>query len=149
SYWVTDPLAAQYLKSNAKFETDQHSETVSSETFSLTGALGGLETPSEMSKNNALALHLSSGGKIVSEDDLKRLCIQIFAEKLKKIEINKVVQTMKGLKTGVKRYVEIKLHLHQDLNIAEQSEYLKLRLQHALNEKANIALPFEINIIVA
>ncbi len=146
SYWVTDPNAAQFLKSNVRFEADRHSESVSSETFSLTAALGGLESPNEISKNNALALYLSSGGKIVSEDDLKRICIIIFSEKLKSVSVKKVVKPMHGAKIGVNRFIEINLKLHSDKTNTELTNYLKLRLEHTLKENASIALPFQINI---
>lgn len=148
-YWVTNPQVAKHIKSNTMFETDFHTDTISTETFSLTGALGGIETPTEAMKRNAFALHLtSSGGKIISEEDIRRTCFQIFEDQFEKVNISRVVKPMPQGKVGTKRYIEINIHLKNQSQInRELCEYMKMRLIYTLKQNAVLSIDYVVNLI--
>jgi len=79
---------------------------------------------------------LLSKGRIVTQEDIKALCFEHFADELKKVEIKKGIQMHQSEKTGMVRTLDIYLFLKnkENENVQHKTEGLKARLkQGSLN----------------
>ena len=146
SYWTTDPEDAGYVKSNAPFKPVQHTLTAINGTFSLTSAMGGLESLSEYSQKQMLVRQLSSRGKIISIEDVKLLCYELFGSKLKQAAIQKKMKVMPGNSGGIARVINITLTVNKNDYPENELIYLQKLLRYQLDTNAGFMFPFEIEV---
>ncbi|MGB4845303.1 MAG: hypothetical protein WBP16_12625, partial [Ferruginibacter sp.] len=114
--------------------------------YTLTGFSGGKNTVSESEKKTILRQQLLSGGKIVSAEDVKLLCMQLYGNKLKKVEVQKAVQVSNQAGEGFKRTIDVLITYSDRVNEAMDSEMENLyhELEFMLQKDASPVYPFRI-----
>ncbi|WP_300596635.1 hypothetical protein [Niabella sp.] len=143
-YWSTTPEAAAAVKAGAGFKPITHALTTGP-CFALTAAGGGVETYSDYAQQQMLVRQLSSRGKIISKEDIRLLCYELFGTRLQKVIINKTMRVLQGPKTGITRTIGIDLYLKESDYTEEELTYLQKQLRYQLETNASFAFPFEIN----
>jgi len=111
----------------------------------LTQTIGGREKLSREDKLNKLRRSLLSRGRVVTREDIKALCFEIFSGDLESAEVKNGVSILHEQGKGVSRTLDIYLSLADGNNLSSddiwhKTESLKLRLK---NESVNI-LPYRI-----
>ncbi|MFV0606738.1 MAG: hypothetical protein ACK5NK_12945 [Niabella sp.] len=147
TYWTTSPQEAAFVKSNASFKPVQHTLTEISTTFSLTAAIGGVENLSDYSQRQLLLRQLSSKGKIISLEDVKLLCYELYGAKLKKVQVEKKMTVMTGNNAGIARVISITIQIQKSDYTENELIYLEKQLRYQLTTNGSFMFPFEINIL--
>ena len=146
NYWTTNGQAAHKVKSGTPLTAFNHTLTSAKATYTLTNPVGGKATLTETEKRYILQRQLSSGGKIVSAEDVKLLSYQLFGDKLKKIEVKKGIHPSNGTNLGFSRTIDVFLSLgslHNDV-MKDEVDYLCSELEYHLNQHASPIYPYRI-----
>ncbi|SDD99041.1 type VI secretion system baseplate subunit TssF [Niabella drilacis] len=146
-YWSALPAAATAVKAAATFKPVMHALT-GGPCFALTTAGGGVETYSDYAQQQMLVRQLSSRGKIISKEDIRLLCFELFGPRLQNVVIHKKMTVPQGSRTGITRTIGIDLHLQQNDYTEEALYYLQQLLAYQLETHASFAFPFEIHIVL-
>ncbi|MCH5721001.1 hypothetical protein [Niabella hibiscisoli] len=146
SYWTTAPAEAAFVKANAGFKPVQHSLTEAGSCFSVTTAVGGMEILNDYAQKQMLVRQLSSKGKIISVEDIKLLCYEIFGQKLKEVQVQKTMKVLQGTHSGISRFIDITLYLANENYGEEEKVYLIKQLSYQLELYGSFMFPFEISI---
>ncbi|WP_118949655.1 type VI secretion system baseplate subunit TssF [Taibaiella helva] len=146
SYWTTNGTEAHAVRTGTALTAFNHTLTPSRGAFTLTNVTGGKSTVTDSEKKYILKRQLSSGGKIVSAEDVKLLSYQLLGDKLKKIEVRKGVQPGTGHQQGFRRTIDIFLTLAPRQNDSEQDEvsYICRELEYYLSLHASPVYPFRL-----
>lgn len=148
-YWTTSPENAAFVKGNAAFKPVQHTITGTNSVFSLTAAIGGVENLSDYSQKQMLVRQLSSRGKIISAEDVKLLCYELFGAKLKQVQVEKKMTVLPGNNAGLARVISINIYINKNDYSENELIYLEKQLRYQLDTNAGFMFPFEINIVNA
>lgn len=146
NYWTTNGQAAHQVKSGAALTAFNHTLTSAKATYTLTNPVGGKASITETEKKYILQRQLSSGGKIVSAEDVKLLSYQLFGDKLKKVEVKKGIHPGNGANLGFSRTIDVFLSLtttHND-TMKDEIDYLCNELEYHLNQYASPIYPYQI-----
>lgn len=144
-YWSTTPVAASAVKAAALFKPVMHTRTTGP-CLALTAVGGGVETYGDHAQKQMLLRQLSSRGKIISKEDIRLLCYELFGTRLQNVVIHKQMKVLSGTQTGIARTIGIDLYLKENDEPEEERSYLKKLLQYQLETHASFAFPFEIQI---
>lgn len=147
-YWTTMPEHASFVKAGAVFRPVQHTFTETSNTFSLTAAIGGVENLSTYSQKQLLVRQLLSRGKIISIEDIKLLCYELFGEHLKRVDVEKKMSVLPGNNAGITRVISISIHINKDDYSENDLIYLEKQLKYQLATNGSFMFPFQINMII-
>ncbi|MGC4232910.1 MAG: hypothetical protein QM594_08015 [Niabella sp.] len=147
SYWTTLPAEAGFVKAYSGFRPVQHSLTQSGSCFAVTPAVGGMEMLSDYAQKQMLVRQLSTKGKIISAEDVKLLCHELFGPGLKKVEVKKDMKVLPGRNAGISRCIHIQLYLAKGSLAEEEMVYLEKQLRYQLDRHASFMYPFEISLI--
>lgn len=146
NYWTTNGQAAHQVKSGTALTAFNHTLTSAKATYTLTNPVGGKASITETEKKYILQRQLSSGGKIVSAEDVKLLSYQLFGDKLKKVEVKKGIHPGNGPNLGFGRTIDVFLSLtttHND-TMKDEVDYLCNELEYHLNQYASPIYPYQI-----
>lgn len=146
SYWNTSPTEAGFVKSLAPFRPVQHSLTEPGSCYSITSATGGRETLNDFAQKQMLVRQLSSKGKIISAEDVRLLCYELFGPKLKKVEVKKNMKVLPGRNTGISRFIDIQLYITKGSFAENDITYLKKQLHYQLEMDACFTFPFIVTV---
>lgn len=146
SYWTTAPAEASFVKANAGFRPAQHSLVEAASCYSITPAIGGMEILNDYAQKQMLVRKLSSKGKIISVEDIKLLCYEIFGQKLKEVDVQKTMKVVPGRHSGINRFINIQLSVTTDSYAEEEQVYLVKQLSYQLELHGSFMFPFEITI---
>mgnify|MGYP003575329160 FL=1 len=146
NYWTTNGQIAHQIKSGTLLTAYNHTLTDAKGTFVLTNLAGGKSVISETEKKYLLQRQLSSGGKVISAEDVKLLSFQLFGDKLKKIEVVKGIAPSEGQLQGFRRTIDVHLTLAPLQNEATKEEiaYLCSELTYNLEQNASPIYPFRV-----
>lgn len=146
SYWTTAGPDAHTVKAGTALTAFNHSLCQPKGTCTLTNASGGKSMISASEKQYMLKRQLSSGGKIVSAEDVKLLCYQLFGAQLKKVAVKKGVHPGEGPREGFVRTIDIFLTLDRSKAEAANDEqaYLCGELEYSLSRHASPVYPFRV-----
>jgi hypothetical protein len=111
----------------------------------VTQTIGGRQKLSNEDKLSKLRRSLLSKGRVVTSEDIKALCFELFGSVLEKAEVRKGVRIESVPGKGLSRTLDIHLNLKGDVKISEEelqykTETLKIRLK---NESVNL-LPYRV-----
>jgi len=145
-YWSCNGEDANYIKAGGALNPHNHSLMGSKDTVLLTNVHGGRDGVSETEKKSLLKQQLVSRGKIVSAEDVKLFCAQLFGDKLKKVDVQKGVSSSADKNAGFMRTIDVTLWLDKQMleNRQGEVEYLRKELEHGLANNASVTYPFRI-----
>jgi len=146
NYWTTNGAEAHAVKAGTMLTAFNHTITAAKGAYMLTNTAGGKTIITESEKKYILKRQLSSGGKVVSAEDVKLLSYQLFGNKLKKVEVKKGVQPGNGANQGFQRTIDIFLTLapSQPESVKDEVDYLCSELEYNLSLQASPVYPFRI-----
>lgn len=149
NYWTTLGTEAHSVKAGTPLTAFNHTLTHSKGAYTLTNVTGGKSIVSESEKKYILKRQLSSGGKVVSAEDVKLLSYQLFGDKLKKVEVRKGIQPGEGPQQGFARTIDIFLTLGppQNETAKDELDYLCGELDYNLSLHASPVYPFRIVLV--
>lgn len=146
NYWTTNGQMAKQVKAFALLSPMNHSIVNAQHSYTLNNSMGGKANLSTLEKKIVLKRQLLSGGRIVSKEDIKLLCFQLFGNKLKQVDINKSVLNGIGAKDGFSKSIEIKITptKQAEESMPHELQYLARELEQNLQEHASIIYPFRV-----
>lgn len=145
-YWTTNDSDANNIKSGSAISSINTSIINTKKSFTVTGFSGGKSTVSDSEKKVMLRQQLLSGGKIISAEDVKLMCMQLYGNKLKSIKIQKGVQVGANATEGFKRTIDVILTYSNHVNESMQLEMENLQheLEYILKKDTSPVYPFRI-----
>jgi hypothetical protein len=145
-YWITNGADANNIKAGLTLAAVNNTLINTKKSHTLTNFTGGKNSVSVSEKKGMLRQQLISGGKIISAEDVKLLCMQLFGDKLKKVEVQKGVQVSAQAEEGFKRTIDVSLTLSSSVNESMKSEIENLcrELEFILEGNASPVTPFQI-----
>lgn len=146
NYWTTYGPEAHNVKSGTPLNAFNHTLTMTKSAYLLTNPVGGKSVITESEKKYILQRQLSSGGKIISMEDVRLLSFQILGNKLKKIEIKKGVHPGAGRIQGFSNTIDVYLTLAAEA-VGEDTDYLCRELEYNLNENASPVCTFRVMVV--
>lgn len=145
-YWSTNGMNANQVKAGSSLNAHSHTLVGGKDMFLLTNVYGGRDGIEESEKKYLLKQQLISRGKIISAEDVKLLCGQLFGKKLKKVTVQKGVNTGMERNVGFVRTIDVTMWLEKDVleNMQNEIEYLRNELEYRLTKDASMVYPFRI-----
>lgn len=146
NFWTTHGTEAHVVKAGTLLTAFNHTLSPAKGAYTLTNVTGGKSSVTDSEKKFILKRQLSSGGKVISAEDVKLLGFQLFGDKLKKIEVKKGVQPGSSAHEGFQRSIDIFLTLapQQTEAAKDEMDYLCSELEYNLNLNASPVYPFRI-----
>jgi hypothetical protein len=146
NYWTTNDADANNIKAGVAVTAVNNTLINSKKSQTLTSFSGGKKSVSESEKKVILRQQLLSGGKIVSAEDVKLLCMQLYGNKLKKVDVQKGVQVSNKAGEGFKRTIDVLLTFSSLVSESMKNEMdnLYFELEFGLQSNASPVYPFRI-----
>lgn len=147
-YWTTSPTEAAFVKSFAVFSPVRNNLLQWDTCFAVTPALGGTELLNNYAQKQLLVRQLTSKGKIVSVEDVKLLCYELFGQKLKRVSVNKKMKILPEPAGGIARCILIQLYFSKDNFPTDEITYQENLLRYQLQLNGSFTYPIEIISVV-
>ena len=144
SYWTTNGTVANGLRPGTVLTPSGHTLSGPKGAFLLTPSAGGKSTMTETEKMLTLRRQISSGGRLVSAEDIKMLCARIFGAKLRNATVQKGVQMGYGKEEGFIRTIDVTIQVSEDAVDTEETAYLRRELEYALETEGSVACTFRV-----
>ncbi len=144
-FWSLSGEQANNIRAGVKLNVYKGSDVNDKSVTLVTQTIGGKQKLSNEDKLNKLRRSLLSRGRIVTSEDIKALCFEVFGSDLHKVEVQKGVRLEAAREKGLSRTLDIHLTFREDVSIPEdelhyKTETLKIRLK---NESVNL-LPYRV-----
>ena len=144
-FWSVAGEYANNIRPGTKLNVYKGSDIDDKSLALVTQSAGGRQKLSKEDKLNKLRRALLSKGRIVTAEDIKALCFEIFGSYLKTAEVKKGVQVESLPGRGLSRTLDVVLFLNRKDDLPEEelwhkSETLKTRL---MQDSVNL-LPYRI-----
>jgi hypothetical protein len=147
-FWTTNGTLANDIKPGTKLILDKGSMLKSDSIYLLTTTLGGRNSMNLEEKINLFRKYLLVKERIVSAEDIRILCHQLFGKKVLKVTVDKGVQYGLDNKTGYTRTIEVNITLNHQIEFQpHEKDYLVNELMIQLENNAGSMLPFHINLL--
>ncbi len=143
-YWTTNGADANGLRSGTPLTPFHHTLVPAKGAYFITNTAGGKHSLTDTERKNMLKRQLLSKGKIVTADDVKLLCAQLFGNSLKTVEVKKGVQAGIAANQGFTRTIDVYLTLDDSTGTSDERNYLCSELEYTLRENASPVYPFRI-----
>lgn len=146
NYWTTNDVDANNIKAGVSVSAVNSTVINSKKSQTLTGFSGGKNNISESEKKLILRQQLLSGGKIISAEDVKLVCMQLYGNKLKRVEVQKGVKVSHKAGEGFARTIDVLLTYSNQVNESMKNEMDNLyhELEFTLQNNASPIYPFRI-----
>ena len=146
NYWATNGSDANNIKAGVSLTGANNTLLNIKKSHTLTSFSGGNHAVTEVEKRTILRQQLLSGGKIISAEDVKLLCGQLYGNKLKKVEVEKAVQVSNKPGEGFTRTIDVILtysNLVAD-PMSSEMDNLSRELEFVLQNNASPLYPFRV-----
>lgn len=146
NYWTTNAEDANKVRAGSVMTSHYQTIVTARSAVTLTNAIGGKAGVTEAEKKLLLKQQLISKGKVISAEDIRLLCFQLFGDKLKQAEIRKGVQVGTTKTDGFVRTVDVLLTLNPEVKNTNSEEigYLCNTLEYQLAQNGAPLYPFRI-----
>ena len=143
-FWTTNGKLANNLKSGDKPTIYDGSDLSPESVILVTPSVGGREKMETEQRVNAYRKALLSHGRIVTGEDIKALCFELFDKHLKSVEVKKGLQIGQSTDCGFMQTMDIYLSMEKsgDELEAEELNFLKNDLLLRLQEQSANIIPF-------
>ena len=142
-YWTVNKIEeVQTVRPGALLSAYNHALVKPGSTVSLTNAIGARSGITEKEKQNLLKRKIASAERIISAEDIKLLCFQLFGNNLKRTEIRKSTHPGRNKKEGFITSIDVILHLNTP--VTEEVEFTLRQLEYLLTQNASPVYPFRV-----
>jgi hypothetical protein len=145
-YWTTNGSDANGIRAGNYLTPFNHTLVAARGAYLVTNSIGGKSSLSENEKKNLLKQQLVSKGRIVSADDVKMLCAQLFGDQLQQVTVKKGIQVGAGKGEGFERTIDVQLTLAPATEGAGEDDlnYLCSELEYLLQANGSPVYPFRV-----
>jgi hypothetical protein len=144
-YYTTQGTGIQGVKLYSKAEPKRFATIAPGTSFIISPLLGGRDSPSSSEKQLILKQQLLSRGRVVTAEDIRLICQQLFGANIKGVKVGRTTKIEPGAQSGFAMYVSVTITLAADNKLLhEELNYLSRQLEYQLAEGAIPGLPFEI-----
>jgi hypothetical protein len=150
-YWTTNGVDANSIKAGEPMQSTGNVAVDSKKSYTISAFTGGKNSISKTEKKLILRQQLMSGGKIISAEDVKLLCMQLYGDKLKKVEVSKGVQVSAKKEEGFTKTIDVSIWYNNNVNESMKTELDNLyhELGFILESNASPVYPFRVKIMNA
>jgi len=147
-YWTTNGALANNLKTGSNFEIYKGIGIKQKSTILLTPTTGGKDHLTMDERLNAYRRSLLSRNRIVTKEDIKALCYEIYNDKITAIKVQKNYIKDIAINKGLIQCIEIVLTPNASVKTEEKEwEALNSNLLLFLENHSVSVFPYKINII--
>lgn len=144
-YWTTNGEAANNIKAGSKLAVYKGYGVQQGTSRLLTSTHGGKDDLNIQDRLNASRRSLLSKDRIVTKEDVKALCFEIYGDTLQSVAIQRGYKNHIDLKKGIVPCIEIALTPNpQQQKDAAAWETMESNLRYYLENKSTNALPYHI-----
>jgi len=144
-YYTTYGAQTHSIRLFSQVEAQANASISPGSAHIISPLLGGRASPAEAEKQLILKQQLLSRGKIVTAEDIRLICIQLFGANIAQVEIGRTTKIEPGSSHGFALYVTVSITLARDSKLLEEEvSYLCRELEYQLAEGAIPGLPFEV-----
>ena len=147
-YWTTNGAAANDIKSGKELSIYNGVGVKSGNSHFLTTTHGGKDDLSMKDRLNSYRRSLLSRDRIVTKEDVKALCYELYANKVSKVEVKRGFTEDIGLHKGLIQCIQIVLTPNSQINTAkEEWESINSNLLFFLEKNSINVFPYKIKIL--
>ena len=147
-YWTTNGEEANNIKSGSAIEIYKAIGIKQKGSYLMTTTFDGKNSLNMDERLNSYRRSLLSRDRIVTKEDIKALCYELYNDKIIGVEINKGYTNNIDLHKGITQCIEIELHPNKKIKL-EQNEWdsLNSNLLLFLEKKSVNIFPYKIKIL--
>ncbi len=147
-FWTTNGVQANDIKPGTKLLQDKGSMIQADSIYLLTTSLGGKNSMNLEDKINLFRKYLLVKERIVSAEDIRILCHQLFGNKIIHVSVDKGVKFGNDNKSGYTRTIEVNITLNKNVEFQpNEKDYLVNEIQIQLENNSGSMVPFHINLL--
>lgn len=147
-FWTTNGELANNVKSGSALEVYKGIGIKQKSSFLITSSFGGKNELSMKERLDAYRRSLLSRDRIVTKEDVKALCLELYNEKIEKVEIKNGFTTDISLKKGIIQCIEIILHPNTQITTElYEWESINNNLLLFLKKNSTSVFPYKIKIL--
>ncbi|WP_452219799.1 type VI secretion system baseplate subunit TssF [Lacinutrix salivirga] len=147
-YWTTNGEEANNIKSGNDIEVYKAIGLKQKGSYLMTTTFDGRDSLTMDERLNAYRRSLLSRDRIVTKEDIKALCFELYSNKIDRVEIKKGYSNNIDLNKGITQCIEIELYANKSINL-EPNEWdsLNSSLLLFLEKKSVNIFPYKIKIV--
>lgn len=147
-YWSCNGASANNIRSGSTLNIYKGIGVKQTNSFLITTSQGGKDDLTTSDRLNSYRRSLLSRDKIVTKEDVKALCYEIYGDKIEKVEIKRGFVKDINLNKGWVPCIEIMLTANKKYAVAkEEWDSTNSNLMHQLEKKSINVFPYKIKIL--
>ena len=147
-YWTTSGQAANNIKSGSELTNYKGVGVKRDGIYFLTTSHGGKDDLSMKDRLNSYRRSLLSRDRIVTKEDVKALCLELYGDKIAKVDVKRGYSKGIGLNKGLVQCIEIRLTPNnQIITETEEWDSLNNNLLDFLQKNSINVFPYKIKIL--
>ena len=145
TYWTTNGEDANHIKAGKKLEIYKGPNLKTKSCFLLRPVFGGSNSLTMEQRLQAYRRVTLTKNRIVTEEDLKALCYELYADNIENIEVKKGFTTDLSINKGVLQCIEIILTKSKNVTLQPYEwDYLNENLLSVLKKQSVNIFPYKI-----
>lgn len=147
-YWITNGSLANALPSGSALSIYKGFGVSRSNCHLVTTSLGGQDGLNMNDRLNSYRKSLLARDRIVTKEDIKALCYEMYGERIEKVEVRKGYTNGVGINKGLVQCIEIQLSPNTKQPTAlEEWETINSNLSYYLEKNSMNVFPYKINVL--
>jgi len=147
-FWTTNGEEGNNIKSGSDISIYKAIGIKQSGSYLLTTSFNGKNNLDMDERLNAYRRSLLSRDRIVTKEDIKVLCYELYNDKITKVEIKRAFTNNIDLKKGITQCIEVYLHANKNAQLNETDWHaLNSNLLLLLEKKSVNIFPYKIKIV--
>ncbi len=147
-YWTTNGAAANDIKTGSDVTLYKGVGVETRSGYFMTTSHGGKDDLSMQDRLNSYRRSLLSRDRIVTKEDIKALCHELYGNKIARVEIGKAYMKAIDLNKGIVQCIEISLTPNKQLNTGiEEWDTLNSNLLYYLEKNSINVFPYKIKLL--
>jgi len=147
-YWTTSGAAANNIKSGSDISLYKGVGVVNKSSYFMTTSHGGKDDLSMQDRLNSYRRSLLSRDRIVTKEDVKALCHELYGDKITHVDIDKGYSKAIDLNKGLVQCIEIVLTPNKQINTGiEEWDTINSNLLYYLEKNSINVFPYKIKIL--
>lgn len=147
-YWTTLGNEANNIKTGSELSVFKGIGISHKEIYFVTTSFGGKDDLSMKDRLNSYRSSLLSRDRIVTKEDMKALCYELYGDKVENVEIKKGYSTAIDVKKGIIQCIDIIVHPNNEVTTeTEEWDAINSNLLYFLEKKSINVFPYKIKIL--